>query len=378
MYGADRILLQMVTRLKEFNFEPVVVIPTDVPYEKTLSLRLLDEGIKVIYFKTAVLRRIYFSPIGLIKYIFRFFATLFFLVKVIRENSISIVHSNTLSVIPGAFAAKITRLPHVWHVHEIIVNPKKLHQLTAWLALKFSDKVVAVSTPTYEHVIQGTKLDPDHVVVLNNGIEVKRFDEAIGIGQAIRDDWQISDNQVLVGMVGRISRWKGQDHFLKACKLVNADDKDIRFCLVGDAPHGQEFLVESLKTTIQRSNLEKNCILGGFRDDIPVVLDALDIFVMPSTLPDPFPTTILEAMAASKPIVANAHGGAVEMVEEGATGYLVDPNDPQEMADRILHLTKQSKQYRAEMGEKGRKRLENYFSVDSFLHKWVEIYEELS
>lgn len=376
MYGADRILLQMVTRLKDHNFIPIVIIPTDVPYEKTLSRKLQAEGIEVIYFKTAVLRRMYFTPIGLIKYATRFLMTLLFLIRVIRQYQIDLVHSNTLSILPGAFAAKIMRIPHVWHVHEIIVSPKKLHQFTSWLAVRMSNLVVAVSTPTQEHLIAGTTLQSDHVIVLNNGIELDRFDQANGKGADIRREWGVSDDEILIGMIGRISRWKGQDHFIKACKIVSQDVPSAKFCLVGDAPHGQEILVDNIKKTIQRENLESKCIISGFRNDIPAVLDAFDIFVLPSTLPDPFPTTVLEAMASSKPIVAYAHGGSLEMVANNLTGYLVPPDKLQTMAETIIRLANNMVKSK-KMGENGRTRLEKLFSVEAFIQNWSKVYQDL-
>lgn len=377
MYGADLILLQIVTRLDPSRFRSIVILPTDLPYDGKLSQALQAQGIKTIHFKLAVLRRSYFSPFGLLIYGWRFICSVLRLLFLISRESVDIVHSNTLSVIPGAVAAKLMRKPHIWHVHEIIMKPKLLWRVTAWLAGILADQVVAVSTPTYEHLCRGSRRNLGKARVIYNGVDTKRFTLGQGTGFAIRQEWQAGAAHTVVGMVGRISHWKGQEYFLEIAHRLAPTHPQAKFVMVGGIVPGQGELRDHLITEIRRRNLEQQVILNDFRTDIPAVLDAYDIFVLPSILPDPFPTTLLEAMAMAKPIVANAHGGSVEMVEHGVTGFLVQPNELTAMAEAITLLLN-APQQRKYMGEQGKRRLERKFSLDSFIQQWTDLYTKFT
>ncbi len=376
MYGADLILLQLVELLDKERFRPIVVLPTDVPYEGLLSAALQKRNIKTVHMKTAILRRKYLSPLGLLLYLYRLVWSTIALMRIIRREKVEIVHSNTLAVIVGALAARVMRRPHVWHVHEIIVHPNVLWRLTSWLLPRLSDRVVVVSGPTRDHLCKAEQRNAEITTVIHNGIDVERFDAKPGLGLRVREEWGVLPEQPLVGLVGRISHWKGQDYFLHVAELVTQRHPEAHFALVGGTFPGDENLVELLKALVERLHLSSNITISDFRTDIPSVLDAFDIFALPSTLPDPFPTVVLEAMAAGKPVVANAHGGSIEMVEDGVTGYLVKPDRPEEMANAIETLIEHP-QERQEMGREGRRRLTTHFSLESFIVNWTALYDSL-
>jgi len=376
MYGADLILLQLVERLDKARFRPIVVLPTDVPYEGLLTKALQQRNIKTIHMKTAILRRRYLSPLGIILYLYRLVWSTFLLTRLIRKEQVELVHSNTLAVIVGALAARIMRRPHVWHVHEIIVHPHVLWRLTSWMLPRLSDRVVVVSGPTRDHLCEAEPRNEEITTVIHNGIDVKRFDAEPGLGQRVREEWGVLPDQPLVGLIGRVSHWKGQDYFLHIAELVMQRHPEAHFALVGGTFPGDENLVEALKMLAERLDLSTHITISDFRTDIPSVLDAFDIFVLPSTLPDPFPTVVLEAMAAGKPVVANAHGGSIEMVEEGITGCLVKPGRPEAMANAIETLIEHPQEQR-EMGQAGRRRLNTYFSLESFIANWTALYDSL-
>ncbi|RYE50078.1 MAG: glycosyltransferase, partial [Sphingobacteriales bacterium] len=103
----------------------------------------------------------------------------------------------------------------------------------------------------------------------------------------------------------------------------------------------------------------------GYRDDIPDLLNASDLFVLPSTLPDPFPTVILEAMASGKPVAATAHGGALEMIDTGRTGIHIPFDDASVAAQKILDMAR-SKEELAQMGQRGRAKIKEQYSLEAF------------
>ena len=376
MYGADFILLQLLDQLPRAEWRPLVVIPTDVPYEGRLSQELAARGIDVIHYPTAILRRQYFTPIGLLHYMWRLIASTLFLVRLIRRERVCLVHSNTAAVLPGAFAARLARTPHVWHIHEIITRPRFLWKTTAWLIPRLSSQVVAVSTPTREHLCAGSRLNQQRTMVIHNGINLERFRGQTNPAQSIRQEWGVGPAEVLVGMVGRFSHWKGQAHFLQAAALVAQAQPAARFALVGGVFPGQEGLVTEIRQLADSLGLTDCVIFSDFRTDIPAVLTAYDIFVLPSTEPDPFPTVVLEAMAAGCPVVANAHGGSLEMVRDQETGYLVSPSDVAALAAAISRLAADASS-RQRMGAAGQARLRECYSLEAFTAKWLALYAQL-
>jgi glycosyltransferase involved in cell wall biosynthesis len=373
MYGADRILLQLIEGLDKERFRPIVVLPNDVPYRGLLSQALRQHGVQTIHLRLAVLRRQYFTVLGVSRYLFRLATSMFKLVRLIRRESVDLVHSHTAAVVSGALAAHLTRTPHVWQTLEIIVRPRFVRRLLAWLMPRLADQVVAGSGPTRDHLWAEDQLNQKRVVVIHNGVDVSRFDSARGLGRQVRGEWAIKPEQPLVGMIGRVNHWKGQDYFVRAAHLVRRSHPDARFALVGGPVHGQEHLIQNLKALVAELDLSSAVIISDFRSDAPSVLDAYDVFVLPSTLPDPFPTVILEAMAAGKPVVANAHGGALELVEHGITGLLVKPGQLSEMAAAINRLLDDTPE-RLMMGKRGRDRVVTHFSIEAFVKTYAALY----
>lgn len=377
LYGADVILLQLLDQLPRAAWRPLVVIPTDVAYEGRLTEELAQRGIDVVHYPTAILRRKYFTPVGLLRYFWRLILSTLFLARLIRREQVCLVHSNTTAVIPGALAARLTRTPHIWHIHEIITRPRFLWKTTAWLIPRLSAQVVAVSTPTRDHLCAGSRLNQQRAVVIHNGIDVQRFTDQADAAQAIRQAWGVPTDAVLVGMVGRFSHWKGQAHFLQAAALAAQAHPTAWFALVGGVFPGQEGLVTEVKQLARSLGLADRVIFSDFRTDIPAVLTAYDIFVLPSTEPDPFPTVVLEAMAAACPVVANAHGGSLEMVQDQETGYLVHPTDTAAMAAAISRLAADG-ECRQRLGAAGQARLRQRYSLEAFTAKWLALYAELA
>lgn len=377
MYGADVILLQLIEGLDKKRYRPIVVIPTDIIYQGRLTQALIEKNVKTIHLKTAILRRKYFTPQGIIYFFGRLFISTVSILRIIRRESVDIVHSNTSAVIPGALAAWLARKRHVWHIHEIIIYPHFLWRFTSWILPRLSDKVVAVSGPTRDHLCEGDQLNKSKAIVIHNGIDLAKIEVGKGKGLHVRQEWGISTDQILVGMVGRVSNWKGQDYFLKVAHLVDQVHPEARYALVGGTFPGQEELIDKIKAMTKELGLEQKVTINDFRPDIPAVLDAYDVFVLPSTLPDPFPTVVLEAMAAGKPVVANAHGGCVEMVDHEKTGFLVSPDQPNQMASAIQYLI-ENQEERLCMGQRGKERLIANFSLESFTRKWNDLYESLA
>ena len=213
-------------------------------------------------------------------------------------------------------------------------------------------------------------LKKSKIQVVHNGIP---YDEFLADFPAVKSELGLPEDKVIVGMIGRINPWKGQLFFLEIAEKIAAKHPNTHFVFVGDPFPGYEPILEELRQGIINKRMEDRVTYLGFRDDIPRVMNALDIFVLPSTLPDPFPTVVLEAMASAKPVVATYPGGSAEMVVEGKTGFLI-PGGNVDLGVEILEKLIANPELRVELGKAGRTRVLTEYSLEAFEDKIKSIY----
>ncbi|MCL6258964.1 glycosyltransferase family 4 protein [Aquiflexum sp. TKW24L] len=365
LYGASKIFLESVRTLMHADYGVIVVLSEEGP----LVQELQSLGTTVHIHKLGILRRKYFNPPGLLNRIKTILKAKTYLETLMVQNNITHIYSNTSAVLVGAFLKRKNEVRHIWHLHEILVSPRWFVKTIGKIVNRNADKVVVVSQAVWDNWKE--KVDKSKMVLVHNGIDYRPYLET---KTDIRNQISGIDRKVLIGMIGRINHWKGQDYFLEiAQKLVQQHD-NIHFVIVGDAYPGTEILVAEMKEKIEKTGLQPHVSYLGFRKDIPEILKTLDIFVLPSILPDPFPTVILEAMASGKPVVATAHGGANEMVLEGETGFLIPWDDAESAAATISALVN-DEVLRKEMGDKGRSRVLKKFSPEAFQKKFISLFE---
>lgn len=366
LYGASKIFLESVQALQHVGHGVVVVLSEDGPLVE--ELKTLNTEVHI--HKLGILRRKYFNASGLLNRVKTTLKAKAFLEALMVKKHITHIYSNTSAVLVGAFLAR-KKVKHIWHLHEILLSPGWFVWLMGKIINRNADQVVVVSQAVLDN--WKDKVDGSKMVLLHNGIDYQPFLET---KNDIRNEIPGSEGKVLIGMIGRINPWKGQGYFLDIAHLLVQKHVNVHFVVVGDAYPGTEHLVIEMKEKIEKSELQHHVSYLGFRRDIPEILNALDIFVLPSILPDPFPTVILEAMASGRPVIATAHGGAKEMILEGRTGYLI-PWDDAESAARTISFLLENEPMRTEMGEKGRVRVLDKFSPEAFQSKFINLFENV-
>ena len=359
LYGSGKIILQVLRLYRREGFNPVVVLTGPGP----LQLILQQEGFPVYVQNLGILRRKYVNPTGLINRLGKNLNAYRFLSELHRNYEFKLVYSNTLAVIVGAFWAKRNRIPHNWHIHEIIPGPFPLVKLLSKLLDLSTPHPIAVSRAVAEH--WQPFLMKSKVQVIHNGIS---YDPFLSAKATVKRELGLAENAILIGMIGRINPGKGQLFFLEMAEILSQSFPTTHFVLVGDPFPGYEPILEELKKEIGKKRLENRVSYLGFRSDIPEVMASLDIFVLPSILPDSFPTVILEAMASGKPVVATRSGGASEMVLEGETGYLIPVGAVENGVD-VLGILVQNPELKQSFGEAARKRVLSEFSLEAFEEK---------
>ncbi len=293
-----------------------------------------------------------------------------------RETDAAILHSNTTrSAFYTSLAAKLARRPYLWHMHDFWLTESEPQSIrtdraTKQILCRSATQVIGISNAVAQHV-------PCHgkTTVILNGIETARFHDDIK-GDSFRHNYDIPIDAPVVGMVGRLRPWKGQEVFLRGAALLLVSRPDTRFLIVG----GDPFQVDDnygkrLVQITQELELAESIIFTGQIEDVRPALAAMDVYVHPGQ-PEPFGLVNIEAMAMAKPVVAFAHGALPEIVVNGETGHLVSPGDKRGMVQAIDMLLDEP-QLAAEMGRAGRARVEQHFTIQQTVRGIEQVYEHI-
>ena len=376
MYGADFILLRVATALRSRGIFVRVILPTDVLGARPLSAALSRIDCAVEHHKLAVLRRRYFAASMVPSFAVAWAAEVRRLREILTRQRPDVVYSNTLAVTASAVAARLTGVPHLWHVHEILEEPRWLARALAKVAARLSDRVVAVSSAVDTHL---RRLAPEiSSVVVRNGIPDPM--EAVDVPSARRranEVLGIDDTVPLVLMIGRVSEWKGAREFVRAAEAHIRKGGKAHFALVGGAVPGERAVIEQVQRAAGDRENRGALHWIDFTSDVVPFLARASVFVLPSIRPDPFPTVVLEAMFAGLPIVAFAHGGVVEMFQSAEVGVLAPVGDCAALTAAIGCLLDNPATAK-EMGRRARARALREFTRESFESRFISQLSEVA
>jgi glycosyltransferase involved in cell wall biosynthesis len=357
LYGSSKILYLVARKLCEEGHEVHLVVSEDGPL-----LELFNQlGAKTHVIRLGVLRKRYMNLKGLLNRVWVLITSYLKLRRLVKSEKIDLIYTNTTPVIMGGLLSKSMGVPNIWHLHEIM-DPQGslLHKIFAYIIKASSVRVIAVSDTVYNNWLPF--IGNEKLKRIYNGIPIEPNEK---IHSTIREELKLSPNDILIGMIGRLNLHKGQFYFLEIAKELISNNIHLKFIIVGDAFAGYEYLYEKLEGSIRSLGLENHVAYLGYRSDIPQIMKGLDVFVLPSVKPDPFPTVVLEAMSLSKPVVATAQGGALEQVLDKVTGLHIPIDDPKKAASIIQPLL-EDKAMRENFGNKGKKRLESEFTLAAF------------
>jgi glycosyltransferase involved in cell wall biosynthesis len=366
LYGSSKILFLVAKKLREEGHEVHLVVSEDGP--------LLDVfkqiGATTSIIRLGVLRKRYMNVYGLLNRVHVLFSALVQLRRLIQSEKIDLIYTNTTPVIIGGVLSKLTGVPNVWHLHEIMDPPRSMvHRIFGSIIKATSKKVIAVSDAVYENWLPS--IESEKLVRIYNGIPIET---SSSIHSTIREELNVASNELLIGMIGRLNLYKGQFYFLDIARELIKKNNDLKFVVVGDAFSGYEYLYEQLENNIKNAGLEKQVFYLGYRTDISQIMKGLDIFVLPSIKPDPFPTVVLEAMSLEIPVVATAQGGALEQVLDGVTGIHIPIDNPSFSAEKMEPLLLDAA-LRKSYGKKGKERVEEHYALEVFeknIHQLIE------
>lgn len=286
------------------------------------------------------------------------------------------IHANSQKAFAiGCLAGALARRPVVWDLNDLLVpehfSPLNIRVDVA-LANTVASRVIANSHASADALVaQGGPRRKIRVV--HQGIDKTAFDAVTPADlEAVRDELQLAPGP-LIGLFGRLCRWKGQHVALEA--LVNVPDAQL--LLVGEALFGEQPYESLLRQRSEALGVADRVHFLGFRADIPRLMRFVDVVLHTSTAPEPFGRVIVEGMLAGRPVVATRAGGVAEILEQGVTGWMVSPGDAAELA-QVLHQVLDDRATAQRVALAGRIHAETHFTVEAMVSGKSRCMEELA
>lgn len=298
--------------------------------------------------------------------------------RIIKDCHIDLLHTHDARTdVLGFFLSRLNHIPLISFAHGWLnwVTPLSKDRVYAFLEMKavsLSDWIVVASLDMKRDLIS-RKVPETKINHIPYGIDLEKFTIKSEYKSKIRRELGIPEECFLIGTVGRIHPWKGQRYLIEAAEILTRTEPQARFLIVGDAAFdGHRAYQIELAQLVKELNLQDKVIFAGSRKDIPEIMNALDLFVLPS-LREPFGIVIIEAQACGKPVIASAVGGISEAIKDGETGILVKAGDSKVLAAAINRLLA-DRETRERMGAEGRKRVEEIFSAEAMVRKTEKLY----
>lgn len=295
--------------------------------------------------------------------------------QLLRESKVDILQTTLFYAdVIGTFASKFAGTPVKvsWQTALAIptgnVKDDRLrHVLSYRAAASQMTHIVAVSDEVRNYFIKNRHIPPQKISTIHYGVDLNRFQNS---GKTIRKALGLSKDDLVISVVGHLSDVKGHIFLLKASPTLIRKNPKIQLVFAGDGAERH-----SLEREAVQLGIRKHVHFLGVRSDVPDILRSSDIFVLPSIY-EGLPNVILEAMASGLPVVASRVGGIPEAVEEGKTGFLFRPGDVIQLEQALFPLIGNQK-LRRKMGEAGRRRVEDYFSIDVEIQRFEDLFQGL-
>lgn len=294
---------------------------------------------------------------------------------VIDEHDVDIVHARSRAPAwSGYWAAKKAGCHFITTFHGFY-STKGLFKKCYNSVMTKGEKTIAISEFIAEHIKKNYHPNPENIAIIYRGVDLKHFDPS-----QITDDniaevkkkWQIHENNPIIFLPGRITRWKGQDFLIRAINEL----KDLKFyCVIAGDYSDHKTYYNELLNLAKKMGLEEKMRIVEHIEDIPTAYAASDIVVSASLEPEAFGRVAIEAQAMGKPIIATNIGGSRETIIDGKTGKLVDKNNIEDMAEALRYYLQATD--KEKIAKNNRDHITNNFSLSSMCNKTISLYNEI-
>jgi glycosyltransferase involved in cell wall biosynthesis len=303
------------------------------------------------------------------------------LARLLRAENVGIVHARSRAPAWSALiAARRTGTIFVTTYHGIYNARTPLKRWYNSVMVR-SDAVIANSQWTAQHIQSVYRIRPKRLAVIPRGVDLTRFDPSKvnpSEVKSLRQQWGAREQDRVLLLPGRITRWKGQLVLIDALGRLKRESRlqNVRAVLAGDAQGRNDYVAEII-TVIDKSGLRDVVMGAGHIGAMPVAYSAADIVISASTDPEAFGRVPVEAAAMGRPVIATDHGGARETILAGISGLLTVPGDATVLAEAISDLLGRSEGERHAMGERGRAHVQANYSVERMQDQTLKLYQSL-
>lgn len=368
--GPQRRIPQAALALSPKGVETVVILPAKnggfqdilrkkhIPFHEIPSLRR---------------PRATLNPMEHLRYLISFIPAVMKIRRVIISEKIDIVHQNDMTQVQGAIAAKLTGRKIVWHLNSYY--PPLVARFFNPIVLMLADHIIAVSRSVGDaYCPPGSTLYDGEVQIVYSPADISRFHGNISPVR-IKKEFDLEDAYPVIGLVGNLNPVKGHRYFIDAAKEIKAKHPESKFLIVGGILENRMDYYAFLKDRVARHGLENDIVFTDTRDDIPEILSAMDIFVLPS-LSEGTPLALIEAMACERPCIATDVGGIGEVIENGKSGFLIPPMSPRKIIEAVDILMSDPDKAK-KMGKTARQRVEAFYTLQRCADGYYEAYAKL-
>ena len=361
MYGASRIVLQVIDILIKAKYEVHVILP----YKGVLNKIITDKGGSCSTCNLGVFRKKYLNLKGLYNRFLKIKKAKNHISNYIDKHHIDLLYTSTSVIISGALAAKKSSIPNISHIHEIPTANKSYEIFIGLFVRYFSKKVIVVSNSVAKH--WQAYLKKNQLLKVYNGIIFPLLKTPDTTKKKI-------DQDIIITSIGRLIPGKGHKYFIEAAKELLRLNIQYQFLIVGDTFPGYESYEQELKTLVIDNDLNEKILFLGYRTDIEAILAKSDLVFHSSITPDSLPTVIFEAIKMRVPVAATELAGAVEILDNGNCGLLVPLNNAKKTAELINDYIKDKKLKMSNI-EKAIEYTNQHFSPTQFEKNILDIFK---
>jgi glycosyltransferase involved in cell wall biosynthesis len=303
--------------------------------------------------------------------------TLARLCRIIKSNEIDIVHVDGVTNFVPALAARLTGRPIVWLYNDYLPRPLRLVLMP--LMTRLASTVLVQGESLKRQYTAGNPKLQDKTIVLHSCADTSKFtpdEQSAEQRRRIREELGFAADCTLVGTIRNVNRFKGLTYFIEAAGRIKSRIPSAKFVVVGQKLDTDPGYWDHLQQLTEQLGLTQDVVFTGFREDVPAILAALDVFVLAS-IEESCPVALLEAMAMKVPVVATDVGAVAEMVLHGRTGFVVPPRDPDAIADAVMSYVHMPGEQVRRMVDAARQRVESEFAVEPVAWQQKRLYESV-
>lgn len=378
MGGVEFSTLYLTRSLDRTRWRPLVICPE----EGELPRRCREAKVEVAivprsrFFSTGIrlADRTVVNPLALASNSVSVLASTYILARFFRGRKPNlVVTKGLLSHFYGGLAARLVRIPCVWHVQDrVSERPGPFFAWAMAIAGRLLAREIIVDAESIARQFRPL-VSRGKISVVWNGVDLNEF-APNREGSTVRAEWNAGAGETLIGVIGRLTPWKGQEVLIQAFAKIADRFPRARVMIIGSPLFESDDYQRKLIGETERLGLSRRICFAGFRSDLPQVLGALDLVVHSALEKDSSPLAVVSAMAAGKPIICTRVDGTAELFQDGVDALLVTPGDAAELAEKLALLLS-DEGLAKRLGEAARRKAERELSLERFTSSCERVFD---